>query len=230
MIAKSGNAFFNKKELLEEVEEIIDKKLFEMKKKIDEEINAKLSGLEAKFIDIIDTKIDAKLSPLTQKIDTMAKDINEIKSVMIGLQVKFNSLTKIRPTNTMPNSPKIKRYSDTKDKNSTKKKEIDFANRKNINKKGILKLHFNFEQFLTDQNNLKDINLENKINPRKIKKYDSSIFINPYLNRGQNYSKENNKLKKQKKNDSYSIKLNEKNKKYENQERKNSVKKIKHWK
>jgi len=118
-----------------------------------------------------------QIQNIIKDINIMKGQIKDINVRILSLELKVDRLE--RAINKMINkdSPKnivANRYLDADYSNSGKKNEI-IVNTK-INIKDKIRKNINYEIFLTNPNNKK---VTKDTNSKRLRRYDSSIFINP---------------------------------------------------
>ena len=154
------------------------------------------------------------VSDMKGQINKLTKDVQDINTRILGLELKVDRLEKA--INNLINKDSSKnivanRYLNADYSNSVKKNEM-IANPK-IN---------NYEIFLTNPNNRK---VTKDTNYKRLKRYDSSIFINPNVKPVTIPKKSNTKLIQ--KNNSYLNMLTDRNKNLKISQKKYSVIKLK---
>ena len=117
------------------------------------------------------------VSDMKGQINKLTKDVQDINTRILGLELKVDRLEKAINKMINKDSPKnivANRYLNADYSNSGKKNEM-IANTK-INIKDKIRKNINYEIFLTNPNNKK---VTKDTNSKRLKRYDSSIFINP---------------------------------------------------
>ena len=117
------------------------------------------------------------VSDMKGQINKLTKDVQDINTRILSLELKVDRLEKAINKLINKDSPKnivANRYLNADYSNSGKKNEM-MANPK-INIKDIIRKNINYEIFLTNPNNKK---VTKDTNSKRLKRYDSSIFINP---------------------------------------------------
>ena len=118
-----------------------------------------------------------QIQNIIKDVNNMKGQIKDISARILGLELKVDRLEKAIIKLINKESPKnivANRYLDTDYSNSGKKNEM-IANTK-INIKDKVRKNINYEIFLTNPNNKK---VTKDTNSKRLKRYDSSIFINP---------------------------------------------------
>ena len=116
------------------------------------------------------------VSDMKGQINKLTKDVQDINTRILGLELKVDRLEKAINKMINKDSPKnivANRYLNADYSNSGKKNEM-IANTK-INIKDKIRKNINYEIFLTNPNNKK---VTKDTNSKRLKRYDSSIFIN----------------------------------------------------
>ena len=173
---------------------------------------------------------------LAESQEEINKRLNRLEDKLNLLETKTNQILNFLYGNKNQNSPKSQiqdKYSITEDdlvnigefssikkgQNDSGKKISDqiYENKKFDNKRSA---KFNFELFITNPNEGK---LIKNIIPKKIKRHNSSIYINTNLCEDKMRIKPDNKLKLEKKKNSFYTLLTEKAKKLKNPNPKRSI-------
>ena len=118
-----------------------------------------------------------QIQNIIKDVNNMKGQIKDISARILGLELKVDRLEKAINKMINKDSPKnivANRYLDADYSNSGKKNEI-IVNTK-INIKDKVRKNINYEIFLTNPNNKK---VTKDSNSKRLKRYDSSIFINP---------------------------------------------------
>ena len=118
-----------------------------------------------------------QIQNIIKDVNNMKGQIKDISARILGLELKVDRLEKAINKLINKDSPKnivANRYLDADYSNSGKKNEI-IVNTK-INIKDKVRKNINYEIFLTNPNNKK---VTKDTNSKRLKRYDSSIFINP---------------------------------------------------
>ena len=118
-----------------------------------------------------------QIQNIIKDVNNMKGQIKDINTRILGLELKVDRLEKAINKLINKDSPKnivANRYLDADYSNSGKKNEM-IAKRK-INIKDKIRKNINYEIFLTNPNNKK---VTKDTNYKRLKRYDSSIFINP---------------------------------------------------
>ena len=118
-----------------------------------------------------------QIQNIIKDVNNMKGQIKDISARILGLELKVDRLEKAINKMINKDSPKnivANRYLDADYSNSGKKNEI-IVNTK-INIKDKVRKNINYEIFLTNPNNKK---VTKDTNSKRLKRYDSSIFINP---------------------------------------------------
>ena len=118
-----------------------------------------------------------QIQNIIKDVNNMKGQIKDISARILGLELKVDRLEKAINKLINKDSPKnivANRYLDADYSNSGKKNEI-IVNTK-INIKDKIRKNINYEIFLTNPNNKK---VTKDTNSKRLKRYDSSIFINP---------------------------------------------------
>ena len=117
------------------------------------------------------------VSDMKGQINKLTKDVQDINTRILSLELKVDRLERAINNFINKDSPKdivANRYLNADYSNSVKKNEM-IANPK-INIKDKIRKNINYEIFLTNPNNKK---VTKDTNSKRLKRYDSSIFINP---------------------------------------------------
>ena len=118
-----------------------------------------------------------QIQNIIKDVNNMKGQIKDISARILCLELKVDRLERTINKLINKDSPKnivANRYLDADYSNSGKKNEI-IVNTK-INIKDKIRKNINYEIFLTNPNNKK---VTKDTNSKRLKRYDSSIFINP---------------------------------------------------